>query len=509
MSTVEKYKKPQIFVLPTSRIKQVCYWDEEAMEWVMKEEFSSVFGNRVMWIGDTFHKIWDCKARFLILKGGSGSGKSHYIARRLIMKVLEQPYCRVLYLRKHFSDIKKSCFQLFKDIISTYNLDKYFICRESDYEIECINGNKLLPGGLDNPEKLKSIEGITDVWFEEVITRNEKIESAEFRMVVQRLRTNKSNLQFFLSFNPVDTDNFIYNDFVLGNSYVKYDFDNPSSSNTFLLHTSTYLDNVFLPQSFVDDFEILRKESPYEYEVYALAHWGNPKTGKEWVHAFDRRKHVVPKIEHNKTKSIFLSIDHNVNPYITCLVSQYYSDSGVRNLKVIDEICLEDPHNDIYSLLDELKRRGYVKKGITIYWTMDLSSKNRISGFGNQETKNVYQEFKRIIKPFSNTHSDLTLSSKKNPGKYIARTAVNRIFANLEKDLPKISNIRIEISEICVHLIKDLSDLQSAADGYNPERTTIDGVTFERLGHCYSALVYLFLDRFKDYFKRVTIKSIR
>ena len=64
-------------------------------------------------------------ARFKVISGGRASGKSHGIARYLIVSALQEKH-RILCTREYQTSVAKSVHQLLSDIIAEYELDAYF-----------------------------------------------------------------------------------------------------------------------------------------------------------------------------------------------------------------------------------------------------------------------------------------------------------------------------------------------------------------------------------------------
>lgn len=120
--------------------------------------------------------------RIQILYGGSGSGKSDWKATELLLKCLLQPYCRVMFTRKVATSIRMSQFQLFKDLIKRYGFEPFFRVSE-DMRIVCtLTGNLLFASGLDDVSKITSIAGVTDIWMEEPIPKDNQpaVTSSDF-----------------------------------------------------------------------------------------------------------------------------------------------------------------------------------------------------------------------------------------------------------------------------------------------------------------------------------------
>lgn len=207
-------------------------------------------------------EVIESKARYLVLYGGAGSGKSYFIVQRYIKKVLEGRMCNVLCIRNVGDTNRDSTFALFKQVIRKWKLGKYFKIRESDMRITCVTGNGILFKGLDDSEKLKSVTfekgELTDVWVEEA----SEIEEADFKQLDIRLRGEGSKKQITISFNPIDV-----------NHWLKKRFFDDKPGNAEILHT-TYKDNKFLDADYVELLESYRETDPYFYDVYCLGRWG-------------------------------------------------------------------------------------------------------------------------------------------------------------------------------------------------------------------------------------------
>jgi len=74
-----------------------------------------------------------------------------------------------------------------------------------------------------------------------------------------RLRADVPNLQILLSFNPVSKANWCY----------KHWFENGTPKNTIIIKT-TYKDNRFLPQDYINALEAMKTTNPTYYNIYAL-----------------------------------------------------------------------------------------------------------------------------------------------------------------------------------------------------------------------------------------------
>lgn len=201
-----------------------------------------------------FADLFDYTRRYTVYYGGAASGKSVAITQKLILK-LAASRRKLLVVRKVARTLKDSVFQLFCDLLSQWKLLSLCTINKTTLDIAFPNGSIILFKGLDDAEKIKSIAGITDIWVEEA----SEITLDEFQALDLRLRAKRPNLQFFLTFNPVSKANWTYNYFFVGQQ----------PPNTFVLHT-TYRDNKFLPQQYIDALQAMEKTNPTYYRIYAL-----------------------------------------------------------------------------------------------------------------------------------------------------------------------------------------------------------------------------------------------
>ena len=203
------------------------------------------------WIYDI---IDDYKYRIEVYMGGAGSGKSYGACQKILLKALNSKR-RVLIVRKVQNTIKVSIWRLMLDLLVEAGIYDFCKINKSDLEIELPNGSLFLFKGLDDPEKIKSITGITDIVIEEA---TELIED-EFTQLNLRLRPKENYPQIYLMFNPISKKNWVY----------EYFFLNELDTNTRLVIT-TYKDNKFLTDDYVAELERLQFRNPAYYRIYTL-----------------------------------------------------------------------------------------------------------------------------------------------------------------------------------------------------------------------------------------------
>lgn len=297
-----------------------------------------------------------------ILWGGRDSGKSHYIAQRLIRKCMKAKYFRCIMVKKTGNSIEASQWQTVKDIVEEWELSELFTFKKSPLSIECKNGNKFIARGCDDVANLKSIKDPTDVWYEEF----NQLTQTDFITTATTLRSNKVNIEQWASLNPEADGDFeefwIYKIFfsengrdIYQNFTSSWSIDLPNDEKYDFTFTSThtvYQDNPHCKASRKAFLEQLATLDPYYYKVFTLGKWGNIQVGDPFCLTFDRKKHVGTTTL-NRKYEVHLSLDFNVNP-ITCQVRQFYNNwyYGIESIKL--------DSSDIYKLCDyiQLKYRG-------------------------------------------------------------------------------------------------------------------------------------------------------
>ncbi|WP_404968937.1 PBSX family phage terminase large subunit [Staphylococcus pseudintermedius] len=190
--------------------------------------------------------------------GGGSSGKSHGVIQKVVLKALkdwEYPR-RILWLRKVQSTIKDSLFEDVKECLINYGIWDMCLWNKTDNKVELPNGAVFLFKGLDNPEKIKSIKGVSDIVMEaSEFTLN------DYTQLTLRLRERKHKLkQIFLMFNPVSKLNWVY----------KYFFEHGKPMKGVLIRQSSYKDNKFLDDMTRENLEMLATRNPAYYKIYAL-----------------------------------------------------------------------------------------------------------------------------------------------------------------------------------------------------------------------------------------------
>lgn len=204
-----------------------------------------------------YQNLTDYDSRIDLWYGGAASGKSHGVVQKVVLKALQQWQYprRVLVLRKVGATIKDSIFQDFLERLSDWQILDYCKVNNTDRRITLPNGAEFLFKGLDNPEKIKSIKGVSDIIMEEAT----EFTLDDFTQLNLRLREKKHiKKQIFIMFNPVSKANWVFKTF----------FENKFDDTK--IHLSTYLDNRFIDSHTKDTIEQLARTNTAYYKIYAL-----------------------------------------------------------------------------------------------------------------------------------------------------------------------------------------------------------------------------------------------
>ena len=207
----------------------------------------------------------DWEKRYMVFYGGAGSGKSYAIAQILVYKALKSKR-KVLVLRKVNRTTKNSTFQLLLDTLDRFKILNLCNINKTDFSIILPTGSMFLCMGLDDPEKIKSITGLTDAWLEEAT----EFTLDDFSQVDLRIRDPKAlHQQIYLSFNPVSRASWCYLHFFADNVEL-----NDFRKEVKIIHTN-YLDNPFLPQKYIDTLLLMKSRNEIYYKIYALGEFGS------------------------------------------------------------------------------------------------------------------------------------------------------------------------------------------------------------------------------------------
>lgn len=235
-----------------------------------------------------FMTDWDYKTYLLV--GGYGSGKSYHVALKIVLKLLSEKR-KALVIREVYDTILDSCYDLFCEILQELGLHTddpsewrrcktKVLCQKSPLRIRFKNGSVIIFKGMDKPEKIKSINGVSIVWLEEC----SEIKYEGYKEVLGRLRTPNVSLHFILSCNPVGKENWVYRHFFRrmddeGNEKVVLDEEELYANKFLVKHNVYYMhtipeDNIFLPKEYLLTLDDIKSYDEPLWRVAKLGRFG-------------------------------------------------------------------------------------------------------------------------------------------------------------------------------------------------------------------------------------------
>lgn len=312
---------------------------------------------------------WDYE-RYLLI-GGYGSGKSYQIAFKIILKLLEEKR-KALVIREVFDTIEQSCYDLFCEILDDMGLlttdPKVFkkiknrvLALRSPLRFRFPNGSQIIFKGMDKPEKVKSINGVSIVWLEEC----SEIKYDGYKELLGRIRTPNVSMHFILSCNPVGRENWVYSHFFKrlddeGNETIIVDEDKFYEKRCIIkngtyYHHSTPDDNPWLPWRYLHRLDDLKN---YDYPLYLVARWGRfGATGTRVLPQFQVAK--VPSVFVEQVKKLgienqYFGFDFGFEESFNAVLSMSV-DTKTGTLYIWDEIYMNHVTDDVFANQSEMQ----------------------------------------------------------------------------------------------------------------------------------------------------------
>lgn len=207
--------------------------------------------------------LWSCEKRFITLVGGRGSGKTGFVAPKMVHFALSIPDVIIFIARKTHKSHRFSTFLEIKSHIQDKGLSPFFASLPSgkgDLTITAINGSQIVFGGLDDLEKWKGLKKVRVIWAEE----GSELTASEYSKLNMLMRgeLKSGHYQLWMTLNPEPSAAWVRERF----------FDKqPENSETLI---TTYRDNRFLDNEYGQELEALAEQNPELHKIYALGQWG-------------------------------------------------------------------------------------------------------------------------------------------------------------------------------------------------------------------------------------------
>lgn len=418
---------------------------------------------------------------FAILWGGRAAGKSVAIAQKLIYRCITERNHTFLIIRDKMTDHGNSTYKEIVAALNDFGLTEYAVLKRSPLKIEIPDLNsQFIFLGLDDPQRLKSLSGITGIWWEEI----SEVESMEtFDEVMAGFRPRPGSVKYnqtYISFNPMSIDHWVKNRFFNDDESQNIDGDRTFKQKV------TYLHNQHLSEDYKRTLWNLSQTNKYLYDVYVLGDWGRLQTGGEFYKNFSRAAHVDTegkRTVYNPNLPLHISFDFNVLPGYTMVILQI--DLKTRTILVVDEILAKHPANTAYGICDIfLSRYGQHSSGLFVYG--DPTGNNRETDGRSYDNKyNVINRCLDVMKPrfrIDKSHPDVNMRAQ----------WINQILSfNLD-------GLAILVNPRCNNLIADFMEMKEDENGKKgkDKNMYVHGMRCQRYGHASDAFDYFICKAF-------------
>jgi phage terminase large subunit len=187
------------------------------------------------------------KARYKIYYGGRGAGKSHSVAKALLILGARRPI-RVLCAREFQTSIRDSVHKLLSDQIELMNMHSIYEITQNS--IRGTNGTEFAFVGLkNNVSNVKSYEGIDICWVEEAQT----VSRMSWNTVIPTIR--KEGSEIWVTFNPeLETDE----------TYQRFVVKPPEHA---VVQKINWSDNPWFPEVLALEKDALKSRDPSAYQT--------------------------------------------------------------------------------------------------------------------------------------------------------------------------------------------------------------------------------------------------
>lgn len=492
--------------------------------------------------------LQDLTIRFIILFGGSSSGKSYSVAQIILIFTLWEG-SNTLVMRKVGASIRDSIYQDFKTAADQLGITNLFRFSDGVKTITCLsNGARIVFKGLDDSEKIKGLSSFKRV----VLDEESEFEEEDYKQIRKRLR-GMVGQQIITTFNPIKETHWIktqifdkekWHDIpkvveIAGRELPPQLTDvksirmnepksilNPRTkeieehpSDTVVIQT-TYLNNFwvvgspdgtygFYDEQCVADFERDRLNDPDYYNVYALGEWGVIRTGSEFFSSFNRGVHTVV-CEYDPTLPVHISVDSNVLPYISITYWQIALEGDKKHIRQIGETCADSPNNTVRKAAKLVAKRLHellcTTRPIAVRGTpRPVAHNTKVYLHGDASTRaanNIDDEKRSFHDLFIDTLQKEGIEiedkvSNKNPSVPMSGEFINAIF---DKTFP---GIEITIAEDCKVSIEDYMSVQKDVNGgilKTKVKNKITMQTYEEHGHISDTFRYVVVDMLREEF---------
>lgn len=224
---------------------------------------------------DHFKFLWDgtCDPyRFVVMQGGAGSGKSKSLCQRIVYMFLTYGDLNIYIVRASMPILKRSVYlgpdpSIVKELSIWGCPATDWLNKTENTITNPYNGSVISFIGLDNPEKIKSINA-NYIWIEEATELNtDKFNQLDLRLRRDNPIEGKIN-QMFISYNPIS-----YNNWVIRTFHTNVPEDREPQ---IFRHFSNFTQNKYVKLDNVKNWLSTAQNNEQFYQTYILGKPGIP-----------------------------------------------------------------------------------------------------------------------------------------------------------------------------------------------------------------------------------------
>lgn len=416
-------------------------------------------------VNDIYLPMWRNDNKINLFYGSYGSGKSVFIVDLLIDKCLNDKYFRCYFGRKILDTVRGTVFKTITDRIKELKNDKLFyfsdkpngsmiiVCKE--------NGNEFIPFGANDSQSLKSIKDPSHFFLEEM----DQFSFEDFGFIFSRLRTEKALTQLYGAFN---TERIYQSHWIR-----KVLFDGEFKDTAYKLKANYYHNHFINKEEYEMQLRLIANGNAAVYNAIANGEWGMVRNGAEFWKQFSEVQHVKPvKIAKS---TVHISLDENVNPYITQTIWQV--DAEEKQIKQVHELLCKSPDNNapksakkMAAWLNEINYKDVV----FIYGDPSASKRSTV----DENSKSFYDKYIEVLK--NEGFHVVSRVMKSAPEVALSAAFINDIYEN------NLYGWSIIIGDRCFQSIEDYLMVKEDAEGKMLKPKVKDketAVTYEPAGH--------------------------
>lgn len=283
----------------------------------------------------------DPKYRYIFIKGGRSSGKSHEVANYLVERSIEEKDLKIVGLREVQKSIDKSSKSLVDDKIKAFGISKYYKSIQSEVRKLFPNdaGHFYFQGMNDlTADNIKSLEGYKIAWFEEA-------QNCSYNTLkTLRPTMRAAGSQIIFTWNPKFPDDAI-------DEFCNQIRNEP---DVLVIHVN-YTDNPFLTPEIIREIELDKKNYPDSFGHIWLGEYDTSFHGHYYAGLLEDAKEQgrITQVPRKAGVDIVAAWDLGRADATSIWVAQVV---GLQ-VRIIDHIADNFQHLDYYA--DWIKKNDY------------------------------------------------------------------------------------------------------------------------------------------------------